>query len=403
MSRDDRLKLGMISTRFGGFDGVSLESAKVAEALRADGHEFAWFAGELGDEFRPGSVVPAAHFATEENRRLEQAAFSDDWSPDWRDTLLERAAALERELAIFIDDYSLEGLIVQNALAIPMQLPLGIAITNVLAGSGVRAVAHHHDFSWERTRFATCAVPGVIDVAFPPVMENLAHVVINQGAGDDLRVRRGVRAAVLPNVMDFARMPTPGDGAAYRQKAGLGDGDIVLLQPTRIIPRKGIELTLELAHRLADPRIKVVASHAVDLDPDYWDRLTQQAEDLDVDLRLVPGGTAPTDLADVYAAADLVCFPSLYEGFGNALLEGFYFRRPVFVNRYPVYARDIAPTGVRCIESDGAVTDAVVRRATGWLADPASAAGAVEHNYEVGLAHFSFEAVRDTFRPLLAP
>jgi len=391
----------MISTRFGGFDGVSLESAKVADALRRDGHEFAWFAGELGEEFRPGVVVPEAHFATEENRHLEQAAFSEGWSPGWRDTLLERAAVLEREFAAFIDEYSVEGVIVQNALAIPMQLPFGVAVSNVLAASGVRAVAHHHDFSWERDRFATCAVPGIVDVAFPPVMENLAHVAINRDAADELHKRKGVRAAVLPNVMDFARAPPPGDGLAYRRQAGLGETDIVLLQPTRVIPRKGIELTVELAHRLGDDRIKVVVSHDVDLDPEYWAQLKRLADDLGVDLRLAPGGRTVEDLAGIYAAADLVCFPSRYEGFGNALLEAFYFRRPVFVNRYPVYERDIAPTGVQCIESDGAVTDAVTRRAAAWLADPASAAGAIERNYEVGTVHFSYEVVRQTFVPLL--
>jgi glycosyltransferase involved in cell wall biosynthesis len=392
----------MISTRFGGFDGVSLESAKIADALRPDGHEFAWFAGELGEEFQPGAVVPEAHFATEENRRLEQAAFSEGWSPGWRDTLLDRAAVLERALAASIDEYSVEGVIVQNALAIPMQLPLGVALTNVLAASGIPAVAHHHDFSWERDRFAICAIPGVIDVAFPPAMANLSHLVINRDARDDLFERKGVGAAVLPNVMDFATEPPPGDGVAYRQHAGLGSDDIVLLQPTRVIPRKGIELTLELAHRLADPRIKVVVSHAVDLDPEYWVRLNRLAEDLDVDLRLVSGGDTATDLPNVYAAADLVCFPSSYEGFGNALLEGFYFRRPIFVNRYSVYERDIAPTGVQCIESDGAVTDEVVRRAAAWLADPGSVTGAIERNYEIGTSRFSYEVVRETFGPLLS-
>jgi mannosylglucosylglycerate synthase len=58
-------------------------------------------------------------------------------------------------------------------------------------------------------------------------------------------------------------------------------------------------------------------------------------------------------LGDVYAAADLVCYPSRYEGFGNALLEAFFYRRPVLVNRYPVYVRDIAPAGVECIELNG--------------------------------------------------
>ena len=40
-----------------------------------------------------------------------------------------------------------------------------------------------------------------------------------QDAGDDLRVRKGVRAAVLPNVMDFARVPAPGDGVVLHRSS----------------------------------------------------------------------------------------------------------------------------------------------------------------------------------------
>jgi hypothetical protein len=46
-----------------------------------------------------------------------------------------------------------------------------------------------------------------------------------------------------------------------------------------------------------------------------------------------------------YAHADFVTFPSLYEGFGNALVEAMYFRMPTLVNRYSVYVSDIAPLG----------------------------------------------------------
>jgi mannosylglucosylglycerate synthase len=56
-------------------------------------------------------------------------------------------------------------------------------------------------------------------------------------------------------------------------------------------------------------------------------------------------------------AIDLVTHPSGYEGFGNALVEAVYSRRPVIVNRYPAYAKAIAPRGFRVTEIAGAVTD----------------------------------------------
>jgi glycosyltransferase involved in cell wall biosynthesis len=394
--------IGMISTRFSGLDGVSLEAAKVAQALRADGHRFVWFGGELGPGFEPGTEYPAAHFEGEDNRRLQGAAMG--WSApmaDVEDVIEHARSDLRRALLDFIDVFSPGVLMIQNASAIPMQLPLGLAIADVVERSGLPSIAHHHDFAWERERFGAFAVPEVLERAFPPVLPNLEHVVINRDARDELRRRSGVDATVLPNVMDFATPPPQVSGDSYRAAAGLTDRDVVLLQPTRVIRRKGIEMTLQLAEHLADPNIKVVVTHPDDLDGEYWDWLQSEAARRRVDLRLAFAGPGPEDLAAAYAAADLVCFPSLYEGFGNALLEGFYYRRPVFVNRYPVYRRDIAPTGVACIESDGAVDRGVVEKAAHWLAGSPEADEAVERNYEVGLRHFSFATVRERIGPLI--
>ncbi len=388
----------MVSTRFAGLDGVSLESTKVADALAEDGHTLAWFAGELGTTFAPGTLDADAHFEGPANQLLQAEAFAAADAGNLLDRISTEAAKLQRSIEQFIDRFGLDVLVVQNALAIPMQLPLGLALATVIHQSGIPAVAHHHDFGWERERFAVCAVPDVLDRCFPPVAPNLAHLVINRDARDELLRRRHVESLVLPNVMDFERGPQHnGDGNAFRGRAGLSPSDVVLLQPTRVIERKGIEHTIDLAACLSDPAVKVVVTHGGDLSPDYWSRLAGAADDADVDLRLVPAGDDADALADAYAAADLVCFPSLYEGFGNALLEAFFFQRPVFVNRYSVYARDIAPTGVECVEIDGTVTDDAVAQVERWLSDPSISREATARNYEVGLEHFSYRAVREVY------
>ena len=109
----------------------------------------------------------------------------------------------------------------------------------------------------------------------------------------------------------------------------------------------------------------------------------------------------PITLADAYAAADLVAYPSRVEGFGNALLETLFYRRPLLVNRYPVYEADIRPTGIEAIEMEGVVTDEVVDKARRWLEEPSLWRGAVERNYEIGRRSFSYSVAAEVLAAAL--
>ena len=398
------MRIGFVSTRFGGLDGVTLETEKLARILARAGHEILWFAGELGAGFEPGLEFPPAHFDTPANRRLERLCFGHTEAPTAvRDQIAATASDIGSALARFVDEYRVDLLFPQNCLAIPMQIPLGVAVTDHLESTGMPALAHHHDFAWERRRFSPTAIPDVLGRCFPPDLPGLAHLVINTAARGELENRRGIHSTVLPNIMDFAHPPGPGDADSFRRYLGVGPDRLLLLQPTRVIPRKGIEHTIELASGLSSRRPCVAITHPeLDEGGRYLDELYHRAGSLDVDLRLAPVGEPGTPgLADAYSAADLVCYPSLIEGFGNALLEAVYFRRPVLVNRYPVYVSDIAPTGLRAVEIDGAVTAETVAAVTELLDRPELVEEIVTHNYAVGRRHFSYEVAEEILLPLL--
>jgi glycosyltransferase involved in cell wall biosynthesis len=397
------VRIGFIGVRFAGLDGVTLESAKLADVLRTAGHEVSWFAGELAAEFTPGVEFVPARFDTAENLALQERCFGvDETSTAVLDEIERRAAQLSAAIEEYVAAESIALLIPQNALAIPMHLPLGIALAG-LARRGMPMLAHHHDFAWERERFYPNGVSSILEAAFPPIAPSVQHVVINSLAQQALQERTGATSSILPNVMDFENRPRPGDGDEFRCYAGLGADDTVLLQPTRIIPRKSIELTLELASHVADRAVKVVATHpGLDQGTAYAESLVKRAGDLGVDYRMAPvGGAGQPSLGDAYAAADLVTYPSRSEGFGNALLEANYYGRPLLVNRYPVYVADIAPTGLDVIEIEGAITSATVDLVTSWLGDAARQEAAAERNYEICLAHFSYAAARRCLLPLV--
>ena len=56
---------------------------------------------------------------------------------------------VKRSLHTFIEDFEIQLLKVENALSLPMNVPLGLALTELIAGTNIPTIAHHHDFYWE--------------------------------------------------------------------------------------------------------------------------------------------------------------------------------------------------------------------------------------------------------------
>ena len=92
-----------------------------------------------------------------------------------------------------------ELLIVENALSIPMDIPLGLAIRKVHAETGMRSIGYHHDFFWERQRFIMSSVDDHLDMAFPPRIHAMNHVVINSEVRRQLGHCCGPSSVVIPN------------------------------------------------------------------------------------------------------------------------------------------------------------------------------------------------------------
>ena len=297
-TRSKPKRIGFIATRFAGTDGVSLEAAKWAEVLSEAGHHCFWFAGELDKPDAISELVPEAHFQTERNQDIMQAVFGHKARPPAiTDAIHELRHLLRGRLHDFIRRFDLDMLIVQNALTIPMQIPLGLALSEVIAETLIPTIAHHHDFYWERVRFSLNAVGDYLRMAFPPRLNNIEHVVINSTAQEELAHRKGLSSIIIPNVLDFAHPPNSHIrcDASLRDSIGLRNDDIMILQPTRVVQRKGIEHAIELVKELHDPRCKLVISHAAgDEGFEYVEWLKEDARKMNVDLRFLeaPGASS---------------------------------------------------------------------------------------------------------------
>ncbi len=240
-------------------------------------------------------------------------------------------------------------------------------------------------------------------------------MVINSVQARELASRIGAGAVIVPNVMDFDTPPAPLDEYARSARAdlGLAPGQYLILQPTRIIQRKGIEHAIELTRRLGLPAELVISHAAGDEGTDYEKRVREFAALLKVTVNFesaivgdargrTPEGRKIYTLADVYPQADLVTYPSSLEGFGNAFLEAVYYKRSLVVNNYSIYEADIRPKGFKVVEFDGYISDATLEHARYLLQHPEVAAEYAEKNYALASRYFSYSVLERRLQHLLA-
>ncbi len=400
--------VGFISTRLAGTDGVSLETRKWARCFEQQGFTCYYLAGELDHPPQCSMLVEEAHFNHPDIKYLNDVCYGvKTRTPDITRKIHEMKEALKAKLYAFIDQFNLNLLVTENCLCIPINLPLGMAITEVLAETGIKTIAHHHDLFWERKRFLTNAVWDILNMSFPPHMPNIHHVIINSSADNQLSLRTGISGTLIPNVMNFENPPEVLDDYAtdVREAFGIAPDECFILQPTRIVQRKGIEHAIELVSRLG-LKAKLLISHAAgDEGYEYEKRIREYSKFLNVETIFAADrisehrgktadGKKKYSLGDVYPHADLITYPSEFEGFGNAFLEAIYYRKPIVVNNYSIFSFDIKPKGFKVIEFDGFITEDTVRQTRELLEHPDIRNAWIEHNYTMAIRYYSYSVLR---------
>jgi mannosylglucosylglycerate synthase len=308
----------LLSFRLGGTDGVSVEARKWEWALGVLGFTTRRVAGEICGPPRPDDAV------------LPGLAID---APD--------GTADREELGSALDGADL--VVAENLCSLPLNPHASFTASDALARHHGRVAFHHHDLPWQRAELADIR-------GLPPDLPGALHVVLNNRSRAEL-ADQGITAHTIRNTFDFDA--PPGDRDAARAELSFAADDIVVLQPTRAIPRKnvpgGLRFAEELATFLPDRRVVYWLTGPAE---DGYDRALAGALDA-TSVPVVLGRTART--ADAYAAADVVVFPSTWEGFGNPVIESVVARRPLAVHRYPVLDEILAGLRVFRVEDPAEV------------------------------------------------
>ena len=196
----------------------------------------------------------------------------------------------------------------------------------VLRPAGLRIVAHYHndyDEKWDAESLVVeRRLAEMTDIGFAVSGAVAAHVA----------ERVGLVCEVVENGIDRARV-TGGSRAAGRAALGLCNEDLLVGLVGRLCRQKGIDIFVEAAIRSAVtlPQARFVVLGDSE-DPELVVRLTARIEEAGLAGRIRFAGYRE-DMADMFAALDLLAAPSRWEGFGLMLAEAMAAGVPVVASR----------------------------------------------------------------------
>jgi glycosyltransferase-like protein len=199
----------------------------------------------------------------------------------------------------------------------------------------VRTVHHVDDF--------TSAV--LMDCQRAAILEPDVALVVSEAWRRILAEDYGVAATVVPNGVDLERFAAASRtrAAELRRSVGAADRPLVL-SVGGIEPRKGSDTLVRalavLAREGLRPVLAVVGGHSFQDHRAYREAVLAELPVLGLELGVdvVPVGTvADDDMPAWYAAADILAFPSVKEGFGLAVLEAMSAGVPVVTSDLPVF------------------------------------------------------------------
>ncbi len=405
----------ILSFRIAGNDGVSLEAVRWGNIFKRHEFKVKYVAGDLD---RRGIVIPELHFNSPEVYELHQKiVYGNNNYKSVQAEIFKIAGKIEGALRDALNGKKPDLLVVANVFSLPMHFPLSISLKRIIEEYKIPTIARHHDFWWERKRYLKSSMFPFFKKWFPPDLPEIRDVVINSISQKELKKRFNLGSDIITDCFDFSsKKLSRHDGFSknFRKDFGITPHDIVFLQPTRIVPRKRIEVSIDLIKKLNNPNIVlVIAGHSGDEGHEYENKLHQLTKEygsrvlfigdfVNSRRRIIPGtGRRVYTLWDAFKNADFITYPTELEGFGNQFIESVYFKKPVIITPYEVYKKDIKPLGFGAIEITPSVAKKDVNRVLSYLNNTHKIKSLVEKNFMLGQKHFSYEATWKKIKKLI--
>ena len=245
-------------------------------------------------------------------------------------------------------------LIAHNVLTMPYNLPLTIALHKLAEIKKIVSWNHDSPYFYESYNPSFDRPPWDI---LKKYNNRIYYVTISDSRSNEFKKLYGVQEdiPVIPNGIDPIRFFHL-DKTTVRliHENNLFSSDLILVQPSRLHPRKNIELSIKVLYSLHRRGVKAKLLLTGAYDPhekknrEYYNKLYNLIKKLNLEgyviiiaeYKFEDGEKMTADriaMRDLYLISDLLFLPSIQEGFGIPLIEAGMIKLPVFCSNIPPF------------------------------------------------------------------
>lgn len=449
-----RKKCAIVHYRIGKTDGVSLEIIKRKEILQKLGFDVKLISGPK--QSQSDYVIPELEFDTPEAVKIKNNAFISlkGYKKDeflMRD-IFNLSDKIEEKIYKIHKKEKFEYLFLHNIFTHARHIACARAFLNFVVKSNVKTISVNHDLYWVGSykdvyKPTSKRILDYLKTYVPPSNPSITHVTINSINQKALLKRIEANSLIIPDTFNFEQKKWKVDSynQDFLEKFKIRKNDLVVLQATRISPRKGIELAVDLVKQLdekkaqlngqilynkkhinKDSNIILLLAGYAEHDAAVYKKLIQnKIQENKIKAKFIHQHIAAerkkTDnkkqysLWDAYVFADIITFPSIWEGWGNQFIEAVFARKPIVLFEYPVFKKDIAHEGYEVISlgdkyykkpngliyiKDDKMTEAVNKTISTLTSNKTGIM--TKNNFEIARKHHSYQVLENLTKKLVS-
>ena len=406
-------RIGVVATHLNGIDLVSLETSQWCRVLTELGHECFFLTGESNQPEARTVIVPEADIRHPDIDAINRDLYENSSRTSKTSGMIQALRFhIKQHLHQFIQTFDIGTLIVENALSLPLNIPLGLALTELIAETRIPTIIHHHGFVWEQPKYIGSPADDYIYNGFPPRLPSVEHVVASRFHADQMAIRYGIRAQIVPYARDF-HQPTTADAMQsedFRKALGIETDGPLVLATSPIVASSQLELGIAFLARMEETPALLITSDPMHGDQDYLQFLQETAELMHLPLHLIGDrilrstksrdSDAPT-VEQCYLQTSALIAMGETQGAYAEIIDAIFHRQPVLISRNNLLAHEFNNRDIQLIHLEAFPNRASVQDIHKKLEDLEFLEMMTEHNFKLGEQYFSLQALERRLENIL--